>query len=325
MGARGPRGRSMSTCLYAGSERPRVLAERHEIQCQSELCRGCLPCPSRHCRVCGHAHSDGTCAECMAATRESLHEIARMCDALPEEVEHRGVEGEAMMLLGPAADPEARGHLEASILAGRVPADYLDAADGELHPLFVLGTWDSVWRDALEHDEPTERLTIASAVEYLDRQMTYMGAYEHVPFEDFARDLRACGSHMERVLHDGEQVDTGAPCLRCGVRQVREWGKLAVADGWRCPKCRAFSDEAQYRLAVRQEHMAQAEWLTAVDCSEWLAEEADAVAGVLSVTPGTIRSWATKGRVRKRRDSGRTVYLRADVLRAATVEVDQPA
>ena len=61
----------------------------------------------------------------MAETREALHDIARMCDALPAEVEHRGVEGEAMFLLGPAADPEARGHLEASVAAGRVSPDYL--------------------------------------------------------------------------------------------------------------------------------------------------------------------------------------------------------
>jgi hypothetical protein len=311
----------MTDCKYAGSDRPRMLVDRHSDGCEGG-CGGCLPCPEGHCRVCGHAHSDGTCAECMAETREALRDIARMCDSLPEEVEHRGVEGEAMMLLGPAADPEARGHLEASILAGRVSGDYLDAADGELHPLFVTGTWDAIWRDALEHDEPTERLTLPSAVDYLDRQMSYMGGFEHVPFEDFARDLRACRTHLERVLHDGEQVDTGAPCLKCGRRQVREWGQLAAADGWRCPKCKTFSTEGQYRLAVAEEHLSRAEWLTATDCAEWLADEADAVEGVLAVTAGTIRAWATKGKVGKRRDSGRTVYRREDVLVASMAAAD---
>lgn len=308
-------------CKFAGSARPRILPDRHLDDCEGG-CAGCLPCPLAHCRVCGHSHADGTCAECMADTRETLRDIARMCDSLPEEVEHRGVEGEAMMLLGPAADPEARGHLEASILAGRVSEDYLDAADGELHPLFVTGTWDAIWRDALEHDEPDERLTLTGAVDYLDRQMSYMGGYEHVPFEDFARDLRDCRTHLERVLHDGEQVDTGAPCLKCNVRQVREWGKLAMADGWRCPKCKTFSTEGQYRLAVAEEHMARAEWLTAADCAAWLLDEADAVEGILAVTAGTIRSWATKGKVGKRRDSGRTVYRREDVLIAAMAAAD---
>lgn len=307
-------------CKFAGSGRPRVLVGRHADECAYDTCSGCQPCEDGHCVVCGMTHADGACAECVASTRDDLRSIATLCDSLPEEVEHRGINGEAMVLLGPAADPEARGHLEASIAAGRVPADYLDVADGEQHPLFVLGTWDMTWRDALEHDEPTERLTIATATDYLDRQMTYMAGYEHAPFEDFARDLRRCRSHIESVLHDGEQRDTGAPCLTCDVPQVREWGKLAAADGWRCPKCKTFSDEAQYRLAVKAEHMAQAEWLTAADCAEWLIEEADAMDDVQAVTAGTIRSWATKNRVRKRRDAGRTVYLRADVRKAATIE-----
>jgi len=309
-------------CKFAGNDRPRVLVERHDVGCDAESCGGCLPCSSGHCRVCAFTHVDGTCAECLAETRGALRDIARMCDALPAEVAHRGIEGEAMMLLGPAADPEARGHLEASILAGRVPEDYLDAADGEMHPLFVTGTWDAVWRDALEHDEPTERLTVASAVDYLDRQMSYMAGFEHVPFEDFSRELRACRTHLERVLHDGEQVDTGAPCLTCGVRQVREWGKLAAADGWRCPKCRTFSTEDQYRLAVANQHLAAAEWLTAIDCAAWLASDDEAVMDAVVVTAGTIRSWATKGRIKKRRDSGRTVYLRADVLKASMASAD---
>lgn len=297
----------MSTCYYAGSDRPRMVRGEHLVAgCE---CDGCVECAHSHCRICTHAHAVGTCPECMAATRETLHEIGRMCDALPEEVEMRGVEGEAMMLLGPAADPEARGHMQASINVGRIPEDYLEEAYGELHPLFVLGTWDMLVRDALEHDESDDRLTVAIAIDYLDRQLTYLGGFEDLPFEDMARDLRACANHMERVLHDGEQVETGAPCMTCRVplRLVR--GERD--DRWQCPRCKQESTDAQYRFAVQHLHRENAEWLT--------DREMELRTGVRA---GTVREWARdredrEALVGKRRDSGRVVYLVADVVRVA--------
>lgn len=294
-----------TTCRWTSSTTPRVLPGRHGDECPDDTCRGCLPCPDAHCRVCRRAHSVGTCAECMAETRSTLREIGRMCDALPEEVEARGIEGEAMMLLGPIADPEARGHLEASVAAGRVPADYLESADHELHPLFVLGGWEMVWRDALEQDD-AERPTFAQVVDYLDRTMAIMGGHEFVPFEDFARDLRACAGRLEAVLHDGEQVDRGAPCMACGTTLVRTWGKDAAHDGWKCPRCRQTSTEDQYRFAVAHLHREEATHLTDRDMEIRTGVKA-----------GTVRSWARKGLVDRRRDAGRTVYAVDDVLNEA--------
>lgn len=292
-------------CKRNSAGNPRIVVGRHGDDCHGDTCPGCLPCTAPHCRVCNQAHADGTCPECMAETRDDLRSIGALCDALPEEVEHRGINGEAMTLLGPAADPEARGHLEASILAGRVPADYLDVADGELHPLFVLGTYDMLWRDALEHDEPAGRLTIESAVDYLDRQLTYMAGYEHVPFEDFARDLRKCRTHIEAVLHDGEQVDKGAPCMTCRIPLERTWGADDKADGWRCPRCKEVSNSAQYVLAVRADYEDQREhvaYLPLVDCI-----------AVTGASRGSITGWASKGRVRRRREFERSVYCVQDV------------
>lgn len=302
------------SCRWNGSDQPRTIPGRHEADCADEGCRGCQSCTEPHCRVCYRTHADGTCAECLAETREALHDIARMCGALPDEVESRGIEGEAMMLLGPAADPEARGHLEASVLAGRVPADYLDYgglarcggtghADGELHPLFVLGTWDMVWRDALDHDDPATA-ELPNLVDYLDRTMGYMSSFEHVPFEDFARDLRRCHAHLEAVLHDGEQIDRGAPCMTCGVPLERTWGRDAGRDGWRCPRCRQTSTEDQYRFAVMHLHREEADWLTDRDMELRTGVKA-----------GTVREWARRGHVTKRLDSGRVVY--------SVVEVEQ--
>jgi hypothetical protein len=300
----------MSACKWNGRGNPRTITGRHAEDCADDTCRGCQPCEGPHCRLCIVAHTDGTCPECMAETREALHDIGRMCGALPDEVEHRGVEGEAMMLLAPAADPEAWGHMEASVLSGRVPPEYLEENAGELHPEFILRSWQMVWRDALDHDEVPDAL-LSTAVDYLNTQMTYMGGYEHVDFADFARDLRRCRNHLEAVLHDGEQVDQGAPCMSCNGRLERTWGKDAAGDGWRCPRCKQTSTDAQYRFAVMHLHRESAEWLTDRDMQIRTGVKA-----------GTVRSWAREQAsgatlVRKRRDAERTVYAVADVLAVA--------
>lgn len=311
----------MNDCRYAGHDQPRVLRDRHGDECEGGACRGCQPCTEPHCRVCGLTHTEGACAECVASTREDLHTIGAMCDALPVEVIHRGVESEAMTLLGPAADPEAWGHVSASVKIGRLPEDYISEADGELHPLFALGTWDMCWRAELEHDEPAGRLELVDAVDYLDQQMTYMAGYEHAPFEDFARDLRRCRAHLEMTLHDGEQRETGAPCMQCDVPLRKCWAgrempwstsertALAASDGWACPRCRLWHTEDQYRFAVKHLHRAEAEWLTDRDMELRT-----------NIKAGTVRSWAREetALVRKRRDSGRTLYSVDDVMLAAT-------
>lgn len=292
----------VSGCKWAGSDRPRIVPQRHEDGCNEEACRGCQPCTEPHCRCCGITHADGACAECLATVRDNLREIGRLCDALPEEVEHRGINGEAMMLLGPATDPEAWGHRQASARAGRIPADYLDDATDENHPVFVTGTWDMTYRDAFEHDDSAV-LTLAGAIDYLDRNLTYAATWVHVPFEDMARDLRRCVAHLEAVLHDGEQVDKGAPCMSCGVLLERVWGADDKGDGWRCPKCRESSSEDQYRLAVKHLHREEADYLTDRDMEIRTGVKA-----------GTVREWARRGHVTKRTDAGRTLYAVKDVL-----------
>ena len=303
-------------CRWMGSTRPRALVGRHHTDCEAEAeeCPGCQPCTFAHCRLCGVEHAEGTCPACLAEIRETLTEIRRMFGDLPAEVAYRGVNGEAMNLLGPAADPEARGHWTASVLAGRiVPLDcdarelddvrsWLEVANHERHPLIVLEGWAMAYRDAFDHDEPSTRVDVWTEAGYLDRNLTYMGDFPHVPFEDFARDLRACRTHMEAVLHDGEQIDEGAPCLKCGRRLVRTWGATGKDDGWECPRCHERSTATQYSLAMRNEYIAHALWLTDADMTVRT-----------QVKAGTVRVWAQRGLVSKRLDSGRVVYLVADV------------
>ena len=322
------------SCKYVARDHPRVLVGRHNEDCESGGCSGCQPCSEPHCRVCAKEHADGACAACVGEARDDLTAIRDLCRNLPAEVMHRGVESEAMNMLLPAADPEAWGHVTTSVKVGRLPADYLQCdrcnnpwpcerhADGELHPLFVLATWEQVWRDALDH-ETDEPATIWGAVAYLDKQLTYMAGYEHAPFEDFASDLSRCRNHVESVLHDGEQRETGAPCLYCSLPLLKiyrgrelPWSTaerqvLASEDGWACARCPhdvRWSTVKQYTLAVTEEHRKHADWLTA-----------DEMALRTKVKASTVRSWARDDLrlVRKRLDSGRTTYCVEDVQAAA--------
>jgi hypothetical protein len=327
-------------CRYVAASQPRVLPGRHGADCafaaislgrgdmnsaeadpgatasvlgvpgasDGFACVGCLPCPEPHCRICGRNHAEQTCADCLNDVRGDLAEIVRLCDDLPIEAEIKGIDSEAANLAGPAADWEAWHHARASVRVGRLPEGWQETADHELHPLFVLGGWDAMVRDALEHDEPNERVTITLAAAYVDRQLTYLAGYVDLPFEDLARDLRQCRAHIERVLHDGEQRDTGAPCMTCRVPLERVWGSDGTEDGWRCPRCRRESTEDQYRLAVRAVVIDTAEWLTDSEC-----------ALALPVLSSTVRSWGrTGGPVKRRRHSGRTEFLKADVERELT-------
>lgn len=324
------------TCRWNGRHEPRVVPGRHDTACTGDDCPGCRTCPERHCVVCRRVHADGTCPECIAATRDDLSAIRLMCGALPAEVEHRGVNGEAMMLLGPSADPEAWRNRAMSALRGRVDAGYLEDCRDESHPLWVLGTWEQLYRE--EFDQPSDlRQTIARAGDYLERQMARMAGCEEVPFEDFARDVRGCRGHLEDVLHDGEQVETGAPCPVC-----RERGEYAPAlvldradkdptgagDKWRCSRCKTWWSEADYRLRVGEEHLEHADELTASD-----------MVARTRVPASTIRRWAAtttrringetveippKLRPSGRSHDGRKLYRVADVLAlrdGETVEV----
>lgn len=264
----------MSACRSNGRTRPRLVNGRHNDPCDlataglEEQCRGCKPCTEPHCQVCLHTHVEGTCAECLAEARAHLHAIAKACKALPAEVVHRGIQGEALMLLGPVADPEARGHVEASYLAGRLPEGWIEAAHGAdcplltndactgcsgsvLHPLTILATWDMQWRDALDHDEP-EALDLTASVGYLDRTMSYMAGRPESSFETFAGDLKRCLTHLQSVLHDQERGDrANVGCFDCGGELERRLTKDGIDDLWTCGRCRRRYTAAEYNIALR--------------------------------------------------------------------------
>lgn len=312
-------------CRWQGSDRPRAIIGRHDWGCEDETCRGCEPCTRSHCRVCYAEHAAGACASCVGGVRDDLVRISELCGSLATEVEHRGVNGEAFNLLGPVADVEAWGHRSASILAGRiVPMDcdateiddvkaWLERADHERHPLWVLGTWQETYAAEFDHELP-ERIDVFNAAGYLGRNLTYAGDWPHVPFEDFAEDVRRSREHMERVLHADEQIERGAPCPECRKSLTMVYGKRVVDDRWRCltRSCDvADYTRAQYRGWVEDDALFQAKALTANDMPRRFRDEDDRA----RVKPGEVRVWGSREKVRKRgtNDKGITLYDVADV------------
>ena len=291
----------MTNCRFVASDQPRVIKGRHAVPCVCDGELGCLECPETHCIVCGRDHAAAACTGCLEAARSDLQAIRDLCASLPAEAAEKGVQSEAMMLLGPTADPEAWRNRAASAMWGRLDASYLDDCRDELHPLWVLGTWEQIWRDHLDHYSIAP-ITVASAHAYLDMQIGYMADQIEPAFDEFARELRACRSHLEDVLRDGIREERGAPCVQCERNMVRN------EDHWECRTCHRRLTEVEYRFAVGAVYRAHSDRLTASDLAERLGLKAT-----------EIRVWGSRGHVDKRgKDhNGITLYDVESVRRHA--------
>lgn len=293
----------MTCYAYEGTH---YLRGRHYDGCEDATCSGCEQCSARHCPECRKGthlgFGEATCPDCIGATRKDLRTLVDLCAALPEEAEIRGVGSEAANLSGPFADPEAfawrraaRAAREDVLLSSLEP-------DDEHHPRSVLKRWIQALCEDYG-DDYDRGDDIASLTDWLDARLGRIANDVGQDFGLFKAEVRRCRAHLEAVLHDGEQRDTGAPCLECRVPLVREWGKLAAADGWRCPRCREFRTDEDYRRNVADLHTAKATHLTDRDMEIRTGVKA-----------GTVRVWANRGDVERKRESGRTVYAVADVL-----------
>jgi hypothetical protein len=258
-----------------------------------------------HCVVCGKEHARAACTACLDAARSDLQAIMDLCSSLPAEAVEKGVQSEAMMLLGPAADPEAWRNRATSAMVGRLDASYLEDCRDELHPLFVLGSWEQIWRDHLDHYSIAP-ITVPSAHAYLDMQIGYMADQVEPAFDEFARELRGCRAHLENVLHDGIREERGAPCVQCEKPMVRIPGAGDISDSWNCRTCRREVTEDQYRFAVGAAYRAHSDRLTAAELFERTGIKAS-----------VIRVWGARDKITKRgRDhNGITLYDVESVIR----------
>ena len=299
----------------------------HERDCDDHACDGCEPCPERHCtarKTCtghlDHAHPL-TCPRCVGRTRADLREIVRLSGLMLDEAIEAGVDSEAAMLAGPAADPEAS--MWRRLASVEHLADIAD--DDDRHPLTVLGTWDMMLRE--DYEQPTGlRCTIGRAADYLDGQLQRLAQDDEQDFPLFASEIRACRSHLEDVLTEGQRRETGAPCPACSIAPplvkryahwcdredcTREHDATGAKDAWRCPACRAQWSEAEYRLWVADDYLDNAEELTAAD-----------IELVTGIKANRVRVWAIRGHVDKRgrNTHGITLYDVGQAKRRAEME-----
>lgn len=313
------------------------------VACPERHCRGC---GRAHVTVDGRG-TDQICVDCLRTVRDDIDSILEYSTRLLGEAIVAGINSTAAMLAGPAAEREAfRRRIEHAFTAEgcreryRCPmhrptvtvgpaceacthsscvlirradcvtvlAIHQDNRD-ELHPLTVLGEWEDQIRAHL--DQPsTDRITVTDAAGYIDGHLTRLAHDEDFPFEDLAAEVHACRVHLEQVLHDGEQVDRGAPCPMCGRANLeKDHGDTEAEDRWRCPRrdCGAAYTEEDYRSKVQAVYVRHAKHLTASD-----------IAATYRVPEGTVRRWASgpnpSVKTRGRDSSGRQLYDVAQVL-----------
>lgn len=282
------------SCRFVSTTEPRVISGRHATPCvcdDREI--GCLPCSETHCVVCGKEHAKAACTGCLEATRSDLKAIGDLCASLPAEAVEKGVQSEAMMLLGPSSDPEAWRNRATSAMVGRLDASYLEDCRDELHPLWVMGSWEQIWRDFLDH-QTEQPISWATAYGYLNTQIGYMAEQVDPPFDEFARELRGCRAHLENVLRDGIRPQLShVPCVYCETRLAKVYADEEAGDHWICAKCRRIYDEREYARAQHW-HMEDERGNRFLKVSEAL--------GMIDRPEQTLRTWMATEKVKTERD-----------------------
>jgi hypothetical protein len=311
-------------------------------------------CNRDHCALRGrcaghvdHAAGINTCPSCIGRTRKDIAAIVVRYAVMAYDAQVDGVDSEAMNLLGAAADPDqyaARRDMLTALYERQGwcewPRPEAYRADDPHHPYAVLGRWDMALRDQGWLGQTDLLVTVASAATALDSALN--GGFPHGDeFEDFARDIAACRTHLEAVDHDDRVPEQGRPCPTCAAenedgkaprlqkRYAHHPGMPPGArcetmgcrtcdgrdDAWHCPAHLGHSwTDDEYRNRVDADYLEHAEALTA-----------DQLRQRFGISRGSITGWAAKGEVRKRgRDHhGRQLYDVAGVR--AKLSTQQPA
>jgi len=259
---------------------------------------------------------------------QDLTAIADLCERLLTQAVHTANDrelpgGEAMVALGPVADPHAYAeNVEAAEYRHeanprRWPEQTLDLGheDDDLAPVLqVLWYWSCALRDDLGFPLEGRRATVASEANVIRQTLDHLWDTEP-HFDDLAADIRGARRRLENILHDGERVELG---VRCPGDHEDDAPRLILryddrdpsgnGDEYRCPgdwQHRWKVDD--YRRWVGAVYVAHADRLTADD-----------LANHHGIKPGTLRVWVTRGQVARRgRDhSGRQLYDVAQALAA---------
>ena len=192
----------------------------------------------------------------------------------------------------------------------QIAAEYarLIPDDDAHHPLTVLGTWEMAFRE--DYGQPCDhKITVTSAAKYLDGMLHRIANDETQDWALFARELRDCCNHLEAVVHTLRRPEQGVPCPECsnedgaGPRLTKhyvEHDRTGASDWWGCVAVREHSwPDYVYRKWVADVYLEQADRLTASQ-----------IASQYGIPAGSVRGWASLGRVDKRGkdEQGRQMY-----------------
>lgn len=219
---------------------------------------------TQHCtarRTCSAHVGQGelTCARCIGRTRAIIRRITPLAALMMPVAVTAGVDSTAASLAGPAADTEAWSWRKIAARQGRSWHLSMVEDDDDRHPYTVLTRWALMIAEDYGHDLPT--LTVASAADYLDRNLGRIAQDDEQDFPLLTREVRKCRTHLESVLATEVVKQRGAPCPECpsdeahlAPRLVREPGHWCdeldcerihydtdEADEWVCPRNRAHS------------------------------------------------------------------------------------
>lgn len=234
------------------------MTPEHRSDCREAICRGCRPCSEDHCALRGRCaehveHEAGifTCPRCIGKTKRTVREILTRYAELPAEYEFAGVESEVLNMHGPAADPRVWADRRArltQVYAERGWCDYPKhgalAPDDEHHPYAVLARWEQAIRES--YGPQTDLfMTMSSAVDYLTGPV--METFAHTrEFEEFAKETKACLSHLEDVLAMSVRPEQGAPCPTCGLELAQR--RMHCPDD-SCEDCKEKAPRLVKRIA----------------------------------------------------------------------------
>ena len=236
-------------------EGTRYLRNRHNDGCDGTDCAGCQQCGERHCGECRQGRhlgfGENTCPSCIGHARSDLREILDLYALLPEEAETKGINSEAAMLSGAAADTEAFAWRRAYIAArDDVPVSSLEP-DDEHHPGNVLGRYVVALGE--DYGDPMHiRITVSRAVDYLDQRLGRIAHDAGQDFGQFKSEIGKCKRHLELILRAspmGDRANVG--CFDCGKSLERRLTDTGFEDVWTCRGCRRRYTYAEYNFALR--------------------------------------------------------------------------
>jgi len=308
----------------------------HRDDCRDRRCAGCVPCshddngnPVRHCQVrrtCTSHLGPGEecCPKCLGLIKSDLAEILNGAARASDVAVDDGIDSAAMVLAGPSANPILNGWYSVNAAKQGYEVDDPDKND----PYRVLAGREQMIREELGHDETILCSdTLSATVQYLRWVLPDLATEERLwmllDLADRARQLRA---HIDGIEHNSRTPDRGVECPACpsskekpAPRLIRKWAHhctkpdctrehdtTGARDTWQCPRNpEHWWSEADYRLWVADDYLANAESLT--------ASQMETQHGVKS---GTLRKWVERGEVHRRgRDhAGRQLYDVSDTL-----------